>query len=194
MVTPAPVRIGIVGTYSTGKTTLMRRIEMELRALGTPALRVGGLGERAAFLGLPKMAQHTALSSEWIITTGVAEELAATVRAQVVLADCAAPAALAYYTAALEHRAEKALPETVTRLRSLVTALSTPYDLLLATVLDPAETLTGIHDHDPGFRRLVDEHTHELLGELSLGHVLVTNDDASRADAIRLTLTMASAA
>ncbi|WP_251060558.1 AAA family ATPase [Streptomyces sp. ISL-100] len=191
---PAPVRIGIVGTYATGKTTLMRRIEMELRALGTPALRVGGLGKRAAFLGLPKMARHTALSSEWITTAGAAEELATTVRANVVLADCAAPAALAYYTAALEHRGEKLPPETGHRLRSLVTALSTPYDLLLATVLDPAEPLTGTHDHDPAFRRLVDEHTHQLLGELNLGHVLVANDDTSRADAIRLALTVSGAA
>ncbi|WP_307134321.1 hypothetical protein [Streptomyces aurantiacus] len=194
--TPAAVRIGIVGTYATGKSTLMRRIEMELRALGTSALRVGGLGKRAAFLGLPKMTRHTALSTEWIITAGVAEELAATVRAEVVLADCAAPAALAYYTAALEHRGEKAPPQTVNRLQTLVTALSTAYDLLLATVLDPDEPLTGAqgHDHDPDFRQLVDDHTHELLGALELGHVLVTNDDTSRADAIRLALTMAGAA
>ncbi|WP_406354240.1 AAA family ATPase [Streptomyces sp. NBC_00658] len=189
-----PVRIGIVGTYSTGKTTLMRRMEMELRALGTPALRVGGLGKRAAFLGLPKMARHTALSSEWIMTAGVAAELAATVRANVILADCAAPAALAYYTAALEHRAEKAPDEYLRRLRALATALSTPYDLLLATVLDPTEPLTGAHDHDPDFRRLVDEHTHQLLEALSLGHVLVANEDTSRTDAIHLALTMAGAA
>ncbi|MGW3421340.1 AAA family ATPase [Streptomyces phaeochromogenes] len=191
--TPAAVRIGIVGTYATGKSTLMRRIEMELRALGTSALRVGGLGKRAAFLGLPKMARHTPLSTEWIITAGVAEELAATVRAEVVLADCAAPAALAYYKAALEQRGEKAPPETVNRLQTLVTALSTPYDLLLATALDPDEPLVGPHDHDPNFRQLVDDHTHKLLGTLELGHVLVTNDDTSRADAIRLALTMSGA-
>jgi hypothetical protein len=189
-----PVRIGIVGTYSTGKTTLIRHIEMELRALGVTALRSGGFGKRAASLGLPKMTDHTAASAEWIITAGVADELAATVRAEVVLADCAAPAALAYYTAALEHRGEPAPSETVNRLRTLVMSLSTPYDLLLATVLDPDEPLTGTRDHDPDFRRLVDVHTHKLLDTLELGHMLIANDDTSRADAIRLALTMARAA
>ncbi|MGW7365601.1 AAA family ATPase [Streptomyces sp. NPDC054841] len=192
--TSNPVRIGIVGTYSTGKTTLMRRIEMELRALGITTLRVGGLAKRAASLGLPKMTRHTATSTEWMITAGVADELAAGVRGQVVLADCAPPAALAYYMASLEHRGEPVPAGTVQRLRTLVTAFSTPYDLLFATVPDPREPLTGIHEHDPDFRRLVDTRTHKLLAELSLGHVLVANEDTSRAEAIHLALTMAGAA
>ncbi|MFI5812630.1 hypothetical protein ACIA7S_16860 [Streptomyces sp. NPDC051643] len=202
MIEQPPVRIGVVGTYATGKSTLMRRIEMEIRAVGIPALRVGGLAKRAAALGLPKMTGHTTASTEWMITAGVAKELAATVRAQVVLADCAAPAALAYYTAALEHRGEHASAIALQRLRTLVTALSTPYDLLLATVLDPAEPFTGTREgtksqareHAPAFRQLVDAHTHKLLAELSLGHVFVANDDISRSDALRIALTMAGAA
>ncbi|NUS17028.1 MAG: hypothetical protein HOY69_37475 [Streptomyces sp.] len=50
-----PVRIGITGAHSTGKTQLMRRIEMELRALGVTVARTGRLGRRAAEIGLPKM-------------------------------------------------------------------------------------------------------------------------------------------
>lgn len=117
----------------------MRRIEMELRALGITTLRVGGLAKRAASLGLPKMTRHTATSTEWMITAGVADELAAGTRAQVVLADCAPLAALAYYTAALEHRGEPVPVGTAQRVRALVTAFSTPYDLLFATVPDPRE-------------------------------------------------------
>ncbi|WP_369391131.1 hypothetical protein AB5J72_28435 [Streptomyces sp. CG1] len=197
-----PVRIGVVGTYATGKTTLMRRIEMEVRAVGIPALRVGGLAKRAAELGLPKMTNHTALSTEWLITAGIADELAATTHARAILADCAAPAALAYYTAALEHRGELTPVTTLDRLRALVTAASTPYDLLIATVLDPREPLpdprdeaqSEPHHRDPAFRQLVDSHTHKLLSELNLGHVLVANDDTSRSDALRLAMTMAGVA
>lgn len=81
-----PLRIGITGTHSMGKTMLMRRIEMELRALGLRVARTHGLGKRAASVGLPKMHHHTATSTEWIITTGIADELAGTVHADVILA------------------------------------------------------------------------------------------------------------
>ncbi|MFD3912755.1 AAA family ATPase [Streptomyces sp. NPDC058603] len=105
--TPQPIRIGIMGTHSTGKTTLLKRIEMELRAHGTPVARTGRLGKRAALTGLPKMQHHTAASTEWIITQGIADEIAATAHLnsepiQVVLADRAAWDALAYFHAAEE--------------------------------------------------------------------------------------------
>lgn len=91
MTTPQPIRIGVMGTYSTGKTTLLKRIEMELRAHGIPVARTGRLGKRAALAGLPKMQHHTATSTEWIITQGIADEIAATrpnpEPIQVVLAD-----------------------------------------------------------------------------------------------------------
>jgi CO/xanthine dehydrogenase Mo-binding subunit len=67
------------------------------------------------------MQHHTAISTEWIITAGIADELAATAHADVVLADRAAPDALAYYTAALELRGAEPAPDTLERLHLLVT-------------------------------------------------------------------------
>ncbi|WP_199807967.1 hypothetical protein [Streptomyces sp. NRRL S-350] len=55
-----PLRLYIAGTHSTGKTTLARRIEMELRAVGITAARTGGFAKRAAGLGFPKMTRHAA--------------------------------------------------------------------------------------------------------------------------------------
>lgn len=93
-----PVRIGVTGAHSTGKTVLLRRIEMELRAEGVRVARTGRLGRRAADIGLPKMHAHTALSTEWIMTQGIADEIAAAAQgADVVMADRAVIDALAYW-------------------------------------------------------------------------------------------------
>lgn len=182
------IRIGILGTHSTGKTVLMRRIEMELRALGIATARTGGLGKRAAELGLPKMHHHTEVSTEWILTAGIAAELQANVYADVVLADRAAPNALAYYTAALEHRGEMPELASVERLGLLVATQTPQYDLLLATVLDSSAPVQEKHDYNPQFRELVDRHVHQLLDEQRIAHFRVTNNDASRDEAVRLAL------
>lgn len=182
-----PVRIGIVGTHATGKTTLMRRIEMELRAEGITVARTGGLAKRAAALGLPKMSRHTARSTEWIITAGTARDLAAATHACVVLADRHPADALAYYLAALDYRQEQPDPSALGHLRRLVTNLHR-HNLLFATVLDPDEPTPTGHDYDPTYRALVDQHTRTVLADLDLGHVTVSNDDASRKEAIRLAL------
>lgn len=93
-----PVRIGVTGAHSTGKTVLLRRIERELRAEGVRVARTGRLGRRAADIGLPKMHEHTALSTEWIMTQGIADEIAAAAQgADVVMADRAVIDALAYW-------------------------------------------------------------------------------------------------
>ncbi|WP_237285753.1 ATP-binding protein [Streptomyces niveus] len=36
MTTPQPIRIGIMGTHSTGKTTLLKRIEMDCAPTESP--------------------------------------------------------------------------------------------------------------------------------------------------------------
>lgn len=181
-----PIHIAITGTHSTGKTVLMRRAEMELRATGLRVARVHGLGKRAAAIGLPKMQRHTAISTEWVIAAGIADELAHTTDADVVLTDRAPIDALAYYTAALEFRGEASDPATTERLEQLVASQSPRYELLLATELDPAEPVVASHDYDPRYRQLVDRHLHDWLFKTSSTHQLVTNTDDSRDQAIAL--------
>jgi hypothetical protein len=183
-----PVRIGITGTHSTGKTLLMRRIEMELRAVGLTVARTRGLAKRAAAVGFPKMHLHTATSTEWIIATGIADELAGTVHADVVLADRATVDALAYYTAALEHRNEIGDAKTLERLETLAATQTLSYRVLFATVLDTTAPVQVGHEYDPGYRELVDRHVHQRLADQQLSHCRVTNDDSSRRAAIQRVL------
>lgn len=182
-----PVRIGVTGAHSTGKTVLLRRIEMELRAQGVTVARTGRLGRCAADIGLPKMDQHTAQSTEWIMAQGIADEIAAFAPgADVVLADRAVIDALAYFHAALEFRSEPVDPGESERLRMLAGTQYGKYDLLLATVLDPAAPLEERqHTYDPRYRALVDRHVHRLLAEDNIEHVRVLHDPHEEGRVVR---------
>nr|BAP34730.1 hypothetical protein [Streptomyces sp. ML694-90F3] len=177
------VRIGVMGTHSTGKTLLMRGIEKELRSLGIAVGRTGRLGRRAALVPLPKMQYHTVESTRWVIATGIADEVAAAARlggtpTGAVLADRACWDALAYFRAAQEWHGRTFPRSDREALHRLVTSHS-PYNLLFATRLDPAAPVERQHDYDSRYRTLVDRHTHDLLREENLFHVQVTSDPAS---------------
>ncbi|MFJ8001890.1 AAA family ATPase [Streptomyces sp. NPDC096310] len=188
--TPPPlIRIGVMGSHSTGKTLLMRRIEMELRGRGIPVARTGKLGRRAALVPLPKMRHHTVASTMWVIATGIADEIAAAARleegpVQVVLADRACWDALAYFRAAQEWRRQPAPRAKREAPHRLASAHGHTYDLLLATVLSPALPVALKHDYDARYRTLVDHHTHDLLREENIRYVRVTSDPASQELAI----------
>jgi hypothetical protein len=188
VVTPKPIRIGVLGTHSTGKTTLLKRIEMELRGHGVTVARTGRLAKRAAALGLPKMQHHTSESTEWIITQGVADEIVAAQGAQVVLVDRASFDAIAYLRAALEYRGESMRRLELERLRILATTQAPKYDLLLATVLDSTMPVDTSHDYDARYRKLVDRHVHGLLADDVIPHLRVTSDQDSQARAIEQSL------
>lgn len=180
-----PLRIAVLGTHSTGKTTLLKRIEMELRDHGLTVARIGRLGKRAAAAGLPTMQHHTVRSTEWIIATGILDEThAAAQGADVVLVDRAAHEAVAYFEAATAFRAE--IPPRLERERLLILASTQlpKYDLLFATVLDETVTVDTSHDYDAGFRRLVDDRVHQLLANDVIPHQRVTSDPDSQAHAV----------
>ncbi|MFB6518717.1 AAA family ATPase [Streptomyces sp. NPDC056401] len=185
------MRIGIIGTHSTGKTTLLQRIEMELRAEGHKAARAPGrLAVRAAELGFPKLKKHTAISTAWIMNAGIAAELETTLTADVVLIDRAIPDALAYYLAALDERGEEGDARELAHLRALTSLHAQNYDLLFATVLDPAEPMGDHRDQDAGYRAAVDRHIHEIVADLP--HQLVGNSDADRTAAVKAALALAA--
>jgi molybdopterin-guanine dinucleotide biosynthesis protein len=180
-----PIRIGVLGTHSTGKTTLLKRIERELRGHGLAVARTGRLAKRAAEIGLPKMHRHTAASTEWIITQGIADEIAAAAQgAHVVLVDRASFDAIAYLRAALEFRGETVHRMEMERLRGIAATQAPKYDLLLASVLDPTVPVDTGHDYDARYRLLVDDHVHRLLAEDVIPHRPVTSDALSQAAAI----------
>ncbi|MGW1157767.1 AAA family ATPase [Streptomyces sp. NPDC002519] len=185
-----PIRIGVLGTHSTGKTTLLKRIEMELRGHGVTVARTGRLGKRAAAAGLPKMQHHTTLSTEWIITQGIVDELTTVAQgAEVVLVDRAAHDAIAYWEAACAFRAETPTRRERDRLLSLASTQLPKYNLLFATVLDESVPVDTSHDYDAGYRRLVDQHAHRILANDNIPHQRVTSDPDSHVHAVELAVT-----
>ncbi|AYV32895.1 hypothetical protein EES41_39675 (plasmid) [Streptomyces sp. ADI95-16] len=185
MVTKTPIRIGVLGTHSTGKTTLLKRVEMELRGHGVPVARTGRLGKRAREIGLPKMQHHTPASTEWIITQGIADEIAVLAQGmEVVLADRAPLDAIAYLHAAVEYRGDHLPRLDKERLLLLASTQLPKYDLLLAFVLDEDMPVDESHDYDARYRRLVDQHVHGLLADDQIPHLRVTSDPDSQARAI----------
>ncbi|WP_257042325.1 ATP-binding protein [Streptomyces sp. TLI_55] len=183
--TAQPRRIAVLGTHSTGKTTLLKRIEMELRGHGLTVSRTGQLGKRAAAAGLPKMQHHTALSTEWIIAQGILDETNAVAQgAEVVLIDRASLDAIAYFEAAMAFRAETPHRLERERLLALAATQFPKYDLVFATLLDPDMPVDTSHDYDPAFRRLVDDRVHRLLANDVIHHQVVTSDPDSQAHAV----------
>ncbi|MFF4456794.1 AAA family ATPase [Streptomyces goshikiensis] len=183
--TKTPIRIGVLGTHSTGKTTLLKRVEMELRGHGVPVARTGRLGKRAREIGLPKMQHHTPASTEWIIAQGIADEIAVLAQGmEVVLADRAPLDAIAYLHAAVEFRGDHLARLDKERLMLLASTQLPKYDLLLAFVLDEDIPVDESHDYDARYRRLVDQHVHGLLADDQIPHLRVTSDPDSQARAI----------
>ncbi|MFE9679488.1 AAA family ATPase [Streptomyces sp. NPDC006259] len=185
MTSSKPLRIAVIGTHSTGKTMLLKRIEMELRGHGLTVARTGRLGKRAAAAGLPKMQHHTALSTEWIIAQGILDETnAAAQGAEVVLIDRAALDAVAYFEAAMAFRAETPPRLERERLHTLASTQLPKYDLLFATVLDETVPVDTSYDYNAAFRRLVDDRVHRLLANDVVPHQRVTSDPDSQAHAV----------
>ncbi|MGW2539914.1 AAA family ATPase [Kitasatospora sp. NPDC001574] len=195
MVTPPPPRLYIAGTHSTGKTTLARRIEMELRATGITVARTGGLAKRAAELGFPKMTRHTAQSTAWIINATSNAALEAELTADVVIVDRTPYDALAYYLAAAQHRDEHPDPEALSRLTALAQLACPSPPVFLATVLDTSLPPAEHPGKDPdwtnaAFRAAVDVQLHRALTAYAVPHVPVPSDGhAAAVDAAVETIT-----
>ncbi|GAA2842178.1 AAA family ATPase [Kitasatospora aburaviensis] len=180
-----PLHIAIAGTHSSGKTTLARRIEMELRATGLTVTRTGGLAKRAATLGFPKMTRHTLASTEWIITAGAAAVLEAELTADVVIVDRTAHDAIAYLRAAHQRRIEPLKGKDLNRLRTLANLHTRPA-FYLATILNPALPLATHPGKDPDweddrFRTAVDRKLHQTLEESDVPYLRVPSHDHATA-------------
>ena len=165
------IRIAVTGTHSTGKTTLLQRMEMELRAHGVNVARTGGnMATKAAALGFPKLHHQTADTTTWIIAAGVCSELETALAADVVLVDRAALDPFAYWLAAGELRGHTPDPAEAARLRDLVALHCDAYALLIATVLDETVPLGDHRDRDLLLRRTVNAAIHRELTERRTPH------------------------
>lgn len=188
-----PVTVAVVGTHSTGKSTFLARLAHELRRQDVQVATVADLGEQAHRIGLPILFNHTFVSTLWIITRGISNELEAWLHSDVVLVDRAVPDALGYYRAALAYRHEEPDSAAIAYLQSLVEAHSHHYDLMLRTTLDPGMPLgdNKIRDPDSDFRVLADHYVNRVLHEMRLPHELLPADGHDQALARVLAFTTA---
>ncbi|WP_433727819.1 AAA family ATPase [Nocardia sp. CA-129566] len=173
-----PVTIAVVGTHSTGKSTFLARLAHDLRRSGLQVATVADLGEQAQRMGLPILWNHTWVSTLWIVTRGISNELEAWLHGDVVLIDRAVPDALGYYRAALEYRDESADPDEWAYLEALARFHSDRYDLIFRTQLDPHIPLgtNKFRDDNQQFRILADHHVESVLRELTLPSLPLTAD------------------
>ncbi|ATL67089.1 hypothetical protein [Nocardia terpenica] len=102
------------------------------------------------------------MSTLWIITRGISNEVQAWPHGDVVLVDRAVPDALGYYRAALEYRGETADPDAWAYLEMLTRAHSDCYHLIFRTQLNPQIPLgtNKIRDGNQRFRALADQPGH----------------------------------
>lgn len=152
------MKIAVAGTHSTGKTTFLTRLRHLLETAGYHVASVADQAAAARDHGFPIMQDQTATTTLWIITTGIAAELAAARRADIVLVDRPVTDALAYHLAAHTWRGEPLDPSESAFLTDLARHHTPSYHLTYRTIPDPALGIRddGHRDTDPAYRDLVD--------------------------------------
>lgn len=129
----ASLKIAVGGAHSTGKSTFIRGVHRALQDRGVESCIVTDLAVRCP---LPILRQHTVESTLWIVTTGIAEEIAACHRSPVVLVDRPVIDAWAYLMAV--GGSEAALPNSpaTATLRTAVLNWLPSYSLLYRSEID----------------------------------------------------------
>ena len=176
MITP-PIKIGITGTHSTGKSTFFDALEPELRSSGLMVCRISDIARTAQSLGFPILTKHTFESTLWIMAECMRRETEASLANDVILVDRPVIDALGYLRAALQvsHRAidERRLNELAT----IVKAHTPDYDLLIATSLDKSIEIGKGRDPDSEYRDAAGHHIDLLVSELKPDALRLTSSN-----------------
>jgi predicted ATPase len=178
-----PLRIAITGTHSTGKSTFCSATSEALKKAGFRVSKVADLATKAREHGFPILHNHTYESTLWIISQGIADELAAGLNVDVVVIDRGVPDALGYWLAALEHRNEQPRAAELHRIESIVRMYTTTYDLLFNTVLDPNIPLgtNQERDKDNTFRLAAAHHIEQTIRGIGARPITLINGSVQSA-------------
>jgi predicted ATPase len=177
------ITIGVAGTHSTGKTTLLNHVARKLRAAGYSVARVADLATEARHYGFPILREHTFASTLWIISRGISRELQAQLTAQVVLVDRPVVDALGYLFAALQFRRETISNAKMNYLQHLTCLHASTYAALFKTKIDRKVPIgeNKIRDTDIAFRKLAANGIDRVFSELEIPvNVLPMNGTAAR--------------
>ena len=173
-----PIKIGIVGSHSTGKSTFLSALASVLAGRGLKIGRVNDLATRARDLGFPILTQHTFESTLWIMAECMRQEAEASLTCDVILVDRPVPDALGYLQAALEVTGRTIDPRRLEELKIIARAHAADYDLLVVTSLDQNVPLGEDRDKDPRFREAAARHIDLLMSDFAPGALRINSTDA----------------
>jgi len=164
------IKLAICGTHSTGKTSLLQRVESSLRDGGYDVGRVADLAVKAKELGFPILREHTFASTLWIMTRGINLELEAELKSDIILVDRPVVDALGYLLAALRQRGSSVAHHEMEYLRSRSKQHAFTYHKIFKTVIDQEKEIdnTKPRDLDPVFRQQVDDTLNRLFSDLEI--------------------------
>ena len=93
----APLKIGIGGSHSTGKTTFLTMLRDRLEDMDLSVFQIPSLATAAQDLGFPILTEHTYHSTLWIMAKGLCQEAHATLSKDILLIDRPIFDALGYF-------------------------------------------------------------------------------------------------
>lgn len=175
-----PIKIGIAGSHSTGKSTFIAELDSILEGSGLKIGRVNDLASRAQELGFPILTEHTFESTLWIMAEGMRQEAEASLTCDVILVDRPVLDALGYLQAALEVSGRVVRPERLDALKAIARAHTSDYDFLVVTTLDHSVPLGEGRDPDPTFRKAAAKNINELMSDFAPNAQKMTSANASK--------------
>jgi hypothetical protein len=176
--TMRPIKIGIAGTHSTGKSTFLTLIDQCLKEHDIATARIDDLATRAKTLGFPILTEHTYESTLWIMADGLRQEAEASLSKDVILIDRPIFDALGYFEAALEVSGRRADGRRLDELRTIARVHTADYDLLILTTLDPSIPLGPARDQNKEFREATARHIAVLASDMAPSALKLTSTNA----------------
>ena len=174
-----PIKIGVAGTHSTGKSSFLEGLAPVMAGFGLTSRTIGGLAERARSRGFPILADHTCDSTLWIMAEGLRLEAEASLRTEVILVDRPVPDALGYLLAALEISGRREDPKRIEELRSIAAAHVGDYDILIVTSLDRGIPLGKGRNSNERLRDAAAKHIEAFMAECAPDVWHLTSSNAS---------------
>ncbi|MDR3529923.1 MAG: AAA family ATPase [Rhodopila sp.] len=172
------LKVGVAGTHSTGKSTLLSSLKAQLEANGLRVTIVKDLARAARDAGFPILSQQTEDTALWIMAEGIRREAAAALTSDVILVDRAIFDAFGYLEAALQVTGRPRNEERHLILEELARSYARDYDLLVITKLDEALALGAGRDPDEVFRRAAGERILAFAADLDRSFITMTSENS----------------
>lgn len=162
-----PIKIGITGTHSTGKSTFFDALEPELKPTGLKVCRISDIARAALSLGFPILTEHTFESTLWIMAECMRRETEASLTNDVILVDRPVIDALGYLRAALQVSHREIDERRLDELTTIAKAHTPDYDLLISTSLDKNIVIGEGRDPNTAFRDAAGINIEALVSEFA---------------------------